>query len=101
MIRSEKARATWRIECIEPWRFRWNRDEPWPTEKRARTGGCERADGHALAEPGAHCGIFADGVCGVVEVEHLREHGRARPGKRLCHAAHAPGAPRMKLGIKR
>ncbi len=33
MMRNEEARATWRIESIEPWRFGWNGDEPWLAEE--------------------------------------------------------------------
>ncbi|HJQ28460.1 MAG TPA: hypothetical protein VJ827_03915, partial [Rubrobacter sp.] len=33
----EEAGATWWIEGIDPWRFGWTENDPWPTrEMRAR-----------------------------------------------------------------
>src|SRR5918998_5768743 len=51
---------------------------------------------HTLAERRSHHWAVADGLCGVVEEEHLREHGRSRPGERLPNAVDACSTTRSR-----
>src|SRR5688572_23959571 len=49
---------------------------------------------HTLAERGPHHRAVAVGLCGLVEEEHLREHGCSCPGERHPDAVLARGATR-------
>ena len=51
---------------------------------------------HTLAERRPHHWALADGLCGVVEEEHLREHGRSRPGERHPNAVVACSTTRSR-----
>src|ERR671916_121650 len=55
---------------------------------------------HTLAERRLHQWLGSDGLCSVVEEEHLREHGRSRPWQRHPDAvdAYSPTRSRPQLG---